>query len=402
MLAAIVRRERYGDPRDAIALEVIDVPKPARGQVVVRIMAAGINYNGIWAGLGRPLDVVSHHARNGDTAGFHVPGSDATGIVWAIGEAETELSVGDAVIVSAYREGLRAGLGASPSSDSARLAWGYETNYGGFAQFAVVEASQCHPKPANMTWETAGCFLVTAATAHRQLSGWPPHAMQRDDVVLIWGGAGGLGSMAIQLARHAGARPIAVVSSEERAQFCLGLGATGTIDRRDFDHWGPPPAPTDAPAIARWTESVRAFGRRIYKTLGEHRKPRIVLEHPGRDTIATSLFVCDDQGMVVSCGATTGYLGALDLRYLWTRQKRLQGSQFASRRECTQVIDLVASGEIDPCLSRVLSFEEIGLAHQLMYENRHPPGQMAVLVGSPRPGLAGWPDEWHPDGTRRM
>ena len=95
--------------------------------------------------------------------------------------------------------------------------------------------------------------------------------------------------------------------------------------------------------------------------------------------------------MVVICGGTSGYYATVDVRYHWMRQKRLQGSHFANDEQARGLNQLVIDKKVDPCLSRVFPFDEIPLAHQLMYENRHPPGNMAVLVGSPRAGLTDGP-----------
>jgi crotonyl-CoA carboxylase/reductase len=112
-----------------------------------------------------------------------------------------------------------------------------------------------------------------------------------------------------------------------------------------------------------------------------------VFEHPGQTTIATSQFVCDNGGMIVICAGTTGYNADVDLRYLWMRQKRLQGSHFANDEQASAFNQLVLDRRIDPCLSRVFDFEETGECHQLMYENRHPDGNMAILVGARQAGL---------------
>ena len=138
-------------------------------------------------------------------------------------------------------------------------------------------------------------------------------------------------------------------------------------------------------------QGARAFGRAFWDALGERRNPTIVFDHPGEATVPTSIFLVENGGMVVICAGTSGYNADVDLRYLWMRQKRFQGSHYASVEQCAAFNDYVAQGRIDPVLSRVFRFDEIGDSHQLMYENRHPPGNMAILVGAPREGLTDFP-----------
>ena len=116
-----------------------------------------------------------------------------------------------------------------------------------------------------------------------------------------------------------------------------------------------------------------------------------MFEHPGEETIPTSVFVCEAGGMVVICAGTSGYSATVDLRYHWVRQKRLQGSHGTNDEQATAFNELVRSGAIDPCLGQVLAFEEIGEAHQQMAEGRLPFGNTAVLVGAPAPGLGARP-----------
>jgi crotonyl-CoA carboxylase/reductase len=99
------------------------------------------------------------------------------------------------------------------------------------------------------------------------------------------------------------------------------------------------------------------------------------------------VFVCDTGGMVVICAGTTGYNAVADLRYLWMRQKRLQGSHFANDEQAAALNELVIKQQVDPCLSEVGTFDEIPRVHQAMYENRHPHGNMACLVGAKTTGL---------------
>jgi crotonyl-CoA carboxylase/reductase len=388
MRAQLIRPERYGEPRDAFAAEVVPTPRPRRGEVLVYVMAAGVNYNNVWAALGRPVDVVAARQKAGEPEPFHIGGSDASGIVWEVGEGVDTLAVGDEVVIhcgvwDAADPWITAG-GDPIVAPSARI-WGYETNWGSFAQFTRVQAHQCLPKPPQLSWARAAAYMLVGATAYRMLCAWPPHTVRENDVVLVWGGSGGLGCQAIQIARARGALPVAVASGEQRGEFCKRLGAVGYVDRRNFDHWGVIPDWRDADAYATWVAGARAFGKALWDTLGERRNPRIVFEHPGESTIPTSIFVCDNGGMVVICAGTTGYHAAVDLRYLWMRQKRLQGSHFANDDQCRALNDMVTQGAVDPCLSRTFAFDEVGLAHQLMYENRHPMGNMAVLVGAASP-----------------
>ncbi|WP_238412642.1 crotonyl-CoA carboxylase/reductase [Saccharothrix deserti] len=389
MYASVIRPERYGPPVDAFQTEVVDVPEVPPGFVLVAVMAAGVNYNNVWAALGTPVDVIGMRAAKGDDTGHHIGGSEGAGVVWAVGEGVRHVRVGDHVTLSGCRwdeDDPEIRLGLDPMLSSTQRVWGYELNWGSFAQFTVVAEFQCHPKPAALTWEEASCFMLSGATAYRQLAGWPPHTVKPGDPVLIWGGSGGLGSMAIQLVSQLGGRPIAVVSSQERVKHCLRMGAVGVIDRTEFDHWGPMPE-GDGPELERWQRGVRAFGRRIWEVLGEKVSPKIVFEHPGQATLPTSVYVCAPGGMVVLCGATSGYIGEVDLRILWMRQKRFQGSHFANLRECRAIVDLISAGLIDPCLGRTYGFDEIGLAHQHMREGTQEPGNLAALVGAPRTGL---------------
>jgi crotonyl-CoA carboxylase/reductase len=392
MRALVIRPERFGDPREAFQVEEIEVPDVGPDDALVLVMAAGINYNNVWAARGVPVDVCKVHGRYGEPTEFHIGGSDASGVVYAIGERVTNVKVGDHVVIHSGQWDREADALEDPMFDPSFRIWGYESNWGSFAQFTKVQAHQCLPKAPQLTWEAAAAPTLVGATAYRMLRGWPPHTVREGDAVLIWGGAGGLGSMAIQIAREFGGRPVAVVSSDDKGEFCRKLGAVGVINRKEFDHWGMPPHWKDGEAYARWMEGAKAFGKAFWEALGEKRSPRIVFEHPGEDTAPTSIFMCDTGGMVVICAGTSGYSAVADLRYLWMRQKRFQGSHFANDQQAEAFNRLVVDGRVDPCLSRTFSFEEIPTAHQLMFENTHPQGNMAALVSSPREGLTGLPE----------
>ena len=390
MYAQVIRRERFGEPAKAFEVEKVPVPEIGPDEVLVHVMAAGINYNNVWAALGTPVDVIRIHSQLGDDSGYHIGGSDASGIVYAAGSEVTNVKVGDRVVVHCgwwdSDDPYIKAAGDPIVAPSAKI-WGYETNWGSFAQFTKVQAHQCLPKPEHLTWEAAAAYMLVGATVYRMLTNWTPHNIQEGDVVLVWGGSGGLGSIAIQATRALGGVPVAVTSSDEKGEYCKQLGAEGYINRKDFDHWGLPPHWTDDEAYGKWVKGPRAFGKALWDVLGERKNPRIVFEHPGEDTIPTSIFVCDPGGMVVICAGTTGYNAVVDLRYLWMRQKRLQGSHFANDDQAKGINDLVIQKKVDPALSHVYKFDEVGKTHQLMYEGKQPDGNMAVLVSAPREGL---------------
>ncbi|MHB8511012.1 MAG: crotonyl-CoA carboxylase/reductase [Actinomycetota bacterium] len=387
MYAQVIRPERFGEPEKAFQIEEVPVPDVGPHEVLVLVMAAGINYNNVWAAKGIPIDVTKVHAKFNEPSDFHIGGSDASGIVYKTGSSVGNVKVGDRVVIHCGEWDPSVPSDQDPMFHSSFRIWGYETNWGSFAQFTKVQAHQCMPKASHLSWEAAAAPTLVGATAYRMLHGWPPHDVRSGDVVLVWGGAGGLGSMAIQIAAVAGARVVAVVSSDEKGEFCKKLGAVGFVNRKQFDHWGMPPHWTDTDAYNKWLQGPKAFGKKFWEALGSKESPRIVFEHPGEDTIPTSVFMCDTGGMVVICAGTTGYNAVADLRYLWMRQKRLQGSHFANDEQSYAFNKLVLDGKIDPCLSRTYRFDEIGASHQLMSENRHPEGNMAALVSAKQTGL---------------
>lgn len=393
MHAMLVRPDRYGDPKDSIRDEVIDVPELGPREVLVATMAAGVNFNNVWAARGVPVDVTKSQARWGEPTDFHIVGSDAAGIVYAVGSEVTGVEVGDHVTVNPAQWDLDDPFvlaGNDPALSGAFRVWGYDSCWGSMAQFTKVQQHQVMPKAEHLTWEEAAAPTLTGGTAYRMLFGWEPHTVQPGDPVLVWGGSGGLGSLAVQLVANAGGRPVAVVSSEAKAAHATRLGAVGTIDRGAFDHWGIPPA-WDSPDWKTWFEGAKAFGKAFWDALGEKANPRIVFEHPGQATIPTSNFVCDRGGMIVICAGTSGFDTLIDVRYLWFMQKRYQGSHLMNAEQANAFNDLVREGKIQTTLGHTYTYGEIPLAHQLMGDGKLPEGNVSCLVNAPNPGLTGLP-----------
>jgi crotonyl-CoA carboxylase/reductase len=392
MWAQVVRPERYGDPAEAFQPEVVPMPTIGPDEVLIAVMAAGINYNNVWAARGYPVDQVAARQRRGEPEDFHIGGSDASGIVYAVGSAVAGIEIGDHVITHPGwwdADDPWIARGKDPMiAPSARI-YGYDTNYGSFGQFTRVQAHQVLAKAPQLTWEQAAAPTLVGCTAYRMLFGWSGNTLAADDVVLVWGGSGGLGTQAVQLARLAGAIPVAVVSEPERGEFAVKYGAAGWINRGEFNHWGIPPLIDDVAGQKEWTAGARAFGKRIWDIVGERRDPAIVFEHPGAATIPTSIFACEPGGMVVICAGTTGYDAMVDLRYHWTRQKRLQGSHGTNDKQAIAYNELIHAGKIDPVLGRTIAFGDIGQAHAAMGRGQEVFGNVAALVGAKQPGEGG-------------
>ena len=202
--------------------------------------------------------------------------------------------------------------------------------------------------------------------------------LQAGHNVLIWGAAGGLGVFAVQLCKAAGANAVGVVSSDEKGELVKRLGAVDYINRNEFSGMMRTGDETPDEEKARFKES-RGFAKKVKEILGD--SPDIVFEHVGKATFPTSVFVVKPFGKVVICGATSGYTLDFDVRYLWMRQKQIIGSHFANAYECMRANELMAEGKVQPVLWRVMGFEGVAEAHQLLHENKHL-GKISILVGA--------------------
>lgn len=383
MYAWAIRRERHGEPEKSFQVEVVETPKLDSNDVLVLVMAAGINYNGVWAGLGKPISPFDGHGEP-----YHIAGSDASGIVWAVGDKVKNWKVGDEVIIHCNQDDGddEECNGGDPMYSNSQRIWGYETPDGSFAQFTRVQAQQLLRRPKHLTWEEAACYTLTLATAYRMLFGHAPHDLKPGQNVLVWGASGGLGTYAVQLITAAGANAIGVISDESKRDFVMGLGAKGVINRKDFSCWGQLPT-VNTPEYDAWFKEARRFGKAIWDITGKGNNVDIVFEHPGETTFPVSNLVCKKGGMVVICAGTTGYNLTFDVRYTWMHQKRLQGSHFAHLKQAAAANQMMIEKRIQPFLSETFTWDTIPDAHTMMMNNQHPPGNMAALVQSPQKGL---------------
>jgi crotonyl-CoA carboxylase/reductase len=367
MAAWVIREERFGEPVDAFQLEEMEVPKPRAFEVVVRVMAAGVNFNNVWAALGEPVSVFRYHPGED----HHIGGSDASGIVWKVGPGVTRWKPGDEVVIhcnqASYEDPEVHGL--DPLAAPSQRIWGYETSWGSFAQFCKVQAQQLLHKPKHLSWEEAAAYGLTYFTAYRMLM--DRCQLQSGHRVLIWGAAGGLGVFATQLCKLAGADAVGVVSSEDKGRLIEQLGAIAYIDRSGYAGMMRRGDETVDQEKARFKES-RRFCKAVEDVLGG--PPDIVFEHVGKAF-----------GKVVICGATSGYELDFDVRYLWMRQKEIIGSHFANAWEATKANELIEESKVRPVLWQTMGFDKVAEAHQLLRDNKHL-GKIAILVGAPEEG----------------
>lgn len=386
MYAWTIRSDRLGDINSAYKEELVCVPKIKENEVLVANVSAGVNYNGIWAAKGEPKDVVASNGNYGDEhCDFHICGSESSGIVYAVGDAVRSVKPGDAVILSGSRYDPECPLiKQDPEetwlSPSAHI-WGYESNWGAFAQFSKVYDYQCLKKPDFMNWDEAAGCTATGVTVYRMLFHWQGNQLKKGDVVLVWGAAGGLGSYAIKIAKAIGAIPVAVVSDDEKGKYCMSIGAAGFIDRKKYSHWGSIDGLNEKEQ-KRWNFSATKFRNEIYEIVGERKSPAIVFEHPGSDTLATSLLVCDTGGMVVLCGATSGYTASIDLRHLWIHQKRIQGSHGGTANDAKKFLELCREHNIKPMIHRCYDWNDLPQAHMDLEKGNGICGKLIVHIGN--------------------
>src|ERR1700684_3239636 len=226
-------------------------------------MAAGVNFNNVWAALGEPVSVFRYHP-NED---HHIGGSDASGIVWKVGDGVTRWKPGDEVVVhcnqASYEDPEVHGL--DPLAAPSKQMGVSETSWGSFAQLCKVQAQQLLPKPKHLAWEEAASYGLTYFTAYRMLM--DRCALQSGHRVLIWGAAGGLGVFATQLCALTGADAVGVVSSQEKGKLIEQLGAVGYIDRSEFSGMMRRGDEDAAAEKARYKES-RRFGKAVEEGLG--------------------------------------------------------------------------------------------------------------------------------------
>jgi crotonyl-CoA reductase len=394
----VVRKDEVGmfegmasrdkDPRKSLHIDEVPTPELGPGEAIVAVMASSINYNSVWTSIFEPVSTFGFLERYGRLSPlakrhdlpYQVIGSDLAGVVLRTGPGVHVWKPGDEVVAHCLSVELERPEGHNDTMmDPEQRIWGFETNFGGLAELALVKSNQLMPKPAHLSWEEAASPGLVNSTAYRQLVSKNGAAMKQGDVVLIWGASGGLGSYATQMAVNGGAIPVCVVSSPEKAELCRRMGADLVIDRNaeGFKFWKDEHN-QDPKEWQRLGKQIRAL------TGGDDAD--IVFEHPGRETFGASVYVTRRGGTIVTCASTSGFLHEYDNRYLWMSLKRIVGSHFANYREAFEANRLIDRGLIHPTLSKSYPMEQTGQAAYDVHRNLHQ-GKVGVLCLAPEEGL---------------
>jgi len=395
------------DPRKSLHLDEVALPELGPGEAFVAVMASAINYNTVWTSIFEPVSTFGFLERYGRESEYgkrhdlpyHVVGSDLSGVVLKTGPGVTKWKAGDRVVAHCLSVELEAPDGHNDTMlDPSQRIWGFETNFGGLADIAMVKANQLMPKPEHLTWEEAASPGLVNCTAYRQLVSKNGGDMKQGDNILIWGASGGLGGFATQYALNGGANPVCVVSNEEKAKIVRSMGADKVINRSemDFKFWNEDGTQQNPKEWLRLGKAIREL------TGGEDID--IVFEHPGRETFGASVFVTRKGGTITTCASTSGYMHEYDNRYLWMNLKRIISSHFANYRESWEANRLIAQGKIHPTLSRTYKLDDVGQAALDVHHNKDQ-GKVGVLALAPEEGLGVRDEEFrakHLDAINRF
>ncbi len=341
-----VQIARHGGPE---VLELVDLPPqlPGPGEVLARVLAVSVNHLDLWVRRGLP-GLPPHLP--------FVPGCDATGEVLALGEGVKGLTVGQRVVLL---PGVSSGTSAHDLVGDDHLSDDYgirgEHVDGYDREEIVLEARYVVPLPAGLDPVQAAALPLVFLTAWGMLV--RRAQVRPGETVLVIGGASGVGSAAIQIARERGARVLATVGGDDKARLVVELGADAAVDHRTPD----------------WPKEV--------KRLTDGRGCDVVVEHVGPATWEGSMRVLARNGRLVTCGGTTGPKVELLLPHLFIKNQSVLGSTMGPRSAVPEILDLVAQGRLRPVVDRVLPLEAVREAHELL-ERRAVLGKIVLTPGS--------------------
>jgi NADPH:quinone reductase-like Zn-dependent oxidoreductase len=325
-------------------LQVAEVAQPTPGltDVVVNVRACGANR----------LDIYSRTGRTKIAPMPHISGSEVAGEIAAIGEAVSGFTVGQAVAVAPYLfcgqcEFCRAGEEVlCLKGDIVGLG-----NQGGYAEFVRVPASSIVALPRGIDFVSAAAVGLATITAWHMLTRRAP--IQPGQDVLVHAAGSGIGSAAIQIAKMCGARVIATAGSAQKLELARRLGADEVINYSEQD-----------------------FAQEV-KRITSKRGVDVVVEHIGEHTWEKSVASLSRKGRLVTCGATTGNEGKVNIWSLFAKEISLIGSYGGTRQDLADVLKLVATGQLKPVVHGTYTFDQLGTAQQLM-ESREQFGKLVI------------------------
>ena len=342
-MKAIVYAE-HGGPE---VLRYTDVPEPVMGvgEVLVRVRACALNHLDLWLRRGIPSLKIPLP---------HIPGSDIAGEVALAGDGVTNVKVGDRVML---QPGISCGACEKCLAGDDNLCKSYrifgEMVDGGCAEYVKAPALNCVPIPEGVSFEAAAAFPLVSLTAWHMLIARAK--LQPAETVLVLAAGSGVGSAAIQIAKASGAWVIATAGSDAKLARARELGADEVINHL--------------------TQKIATEVKRITPKRGVD----VVFEHVGEATWNESIRSLVPGGRLVTCGATTGYNGAIDIRYLFTRQISLLGSFMGSKADLLAAVEFLKRGLLKPVIDIVLPLEKCAETHRRL-ENSEQFGKIVLSV----------------------
>ena len=313
-------------------------PAPAEGDVVVRVRATSLNYHDVFTCRGMPGIRIAMPA---------IMGLDVAGEIAAIGPGVSGWSIGDRVLGDPINR-TEGGLTC-------------ETVHGGLAEYCRLRAHQLVRIPASVSYEQAACLPCAYGTARRMMH--TNGHVAADEKVLILGASGGVGVCCVQLAKIAGAIVIAATSSEDKAERLRALGADHIINYADQDFV---------------QEIYRLYGKPARRGKGSDQGVDVVVNYTGGDTWTRSLRVLRVGGRMLTCGATAGYDPPEDIRFIWTFELKILGSNGWARGDITALLDMVEAGRLQAVIDDTFPLEEAPQALARL-EGRQVFGKLVVM-----------------------
>jgi len=338
---------QFSQHGNSSVLEYVEQERPhiTDGQVLVEIKAASLNHLDLWIRRGLPGLQINLP---------HTPGSDAAGVIVAVGSSITDWNVGAEVVV---QPGTFCGTCDPCLAGNEDMCPAYgilgETEAGLQQQFVALLPKNIGAKPKNLSFVEAAALPLAALTAWNMLKNRAQ--LKPGETLLVLGAGSGVGSMAVQMGKYQGATVIATGGSKAKRQLALDLGATHVLN-----HHQP------------------GFSREI-KKLTNGKGADVVFEHIGEATWADSLKSLAVGGRLVTCGATTGIKGHLNLQHLFYKRQSILGSTMGSVSDFHACLDLAGQGTLRPVIDKTFPFREIQKAHDHL-EFKHGFGKV-VLEG---------------------